>query len=142
MSTHFFAAPDFLDLLRFWDASRGDRALPVWHSDLGAVPPTLLPNLTVSDRRGEPTYAYVGAEVGRRWGGDLTGRRIYGGDALTGAHARYIKSLGDDTMARRAPIFSAAIYQPDATDLIMTGRLFVPFTDRDAGEPCFMLTMQ
>ncbi len=142
MSTHFFAAPDFLALLRFWEASRGSRELPAWQGDLGAVPRALLPNLTISDRRGgEPVYAYVGAEIARRWGGELTGRRIYR-DALTGAHARYIRSLGDDTIARRAPIFSAAIYQPDATRMIMTGRLFAPMTEPGSAAPCFLMTMQ
>jgi hypothetical protein len=140
MSTHFFAVPDFLELLRFWEASRGRRDVPRWDGDFGAVPRGLLANLTLSDRRGEPVYAYVGAEIQRRWGGNMTGRRIY--DVLTGAHARYIRSLGNDAIARRAPIFSAAIYQPDATRMIMTGRLFVPFADREAPEPCFLMTMQ
>jgi hypothetical protein len=142
MSSHFFAAPDFLELLRFWEASRGGHSLPAWHGDIDAVPRVLLPNLTVSDRRTkEPVYAYVGAEIRRRWGGDLAGQRIYA-DVLKGAHARYIRSLGDDTIARRVPIFSAAIYQPDATGMIMTGRLFAPFAEPDSATPCFLLTVQ
>jgi hypothetical protein len=141
MSTHFFTAPDFLGMLGFWEASRGDRALPAWHGDPGAVPAQLLRNMTISDRRGEPTYVYVGEAVVRRWGSDLTGKRIYR-EALTGAHARYIRSLADDTFERRAPIFSAAIYQPDPDDMMMTGRLFAPLTAPGSDEASFLMTMQ
>ncbi|MEJ0071794.1 MAG: hypothetical protein WDO24_27180 [Pseudomonadota bacterium] len=61
---------------------------------------------------------------------------------LTGAHSRYIKSLGDDVVARRAPIFSAAVYQPDNASVIMTGRLYVPFTHRGSDDPRIVLTLQ
>ncbi|MEJ0071795.1 MAG: hypothetical protein WDO24_27185 [Pseudomonadota bacterium] len=67
MTTHFFAAPDFLELLQFWDAMRGDRALPEWMDDMAAVPPALLPNLIVTSRP-DARYRYVGAECIRRWG--------------------------------------------------------------------------
>lgn len=140
MTTHFFAAPDFLELLQFWDAGREGSALPEWHDDLAAVPPPLLPNLVVSER---PTgvYRYVGSEIIRRWGSDPTGRRIYE-DVLTGAHRRYIKALSEDCLARRAPIFSAAVYQPDATSVIMTGRLHLPFTYQGSTEPRILFTLQ
>jgi hypothetical protein len=141
LTTHFFADPDFLELLQFWDASRGGRPLPDWSGDIGVMPRGLLPNLIISDRRGEPTYLYVGAECVRRWGSDPTGRRAYG-DVLRGAHARYLKSLSEETLARRAPIFSAAVYQPDAASMIMTGRLHAPFTYQGSAEPVMMVTLQ
>jgi hypothetical protein len=140
MTTHFFAAPDFLELLQFWDARRRGQALPEWTDDMAAVPPSLLPNLIVTSRP-EARYLYVGAECIRRWGGDPTGRLIYS-EVLTGAHARYIKSLGDDVVARRVPIFSAAVYQPDNASIIMTGRLYVPFTRGGSTEPRIVLTLQ
>ena len=140
MTTHFFAAPDFLELLQFWDAGRKGSALPEWQDDLTAVPAALLPNLVVTDRP-DTLYRYVGAEVVRRWGSDPTGRRIFD-EVLSGAHRRYIKSLGDECLSRRAPIFSAAVYQPDATSVIMTGRLYVPFTYRGSAEPRILLTLQ
>jgi hypothetical protein len=140
-TTHFFADPDFLELLQFWDASRGARPLPDWSGDIGVFPRSLLPNLIISDRRGEATYHYVGAACVRRWGSDPTGRRAYG-DVLRGAHAHYLHSLSAETLARRAPIFSVAVYQPDAADLLMTGRLHAPFTYRGSAEPCFLITVQ
>jgi hypothetical protein len=140
MTTHFFAAPDFLELLQFWDAARQGRALPEWHGDLAAVPAALLPNLVITDRP-DTLYRYVGAEIVRRWGSNPTGRHIYD-EVLTGAHRRYIKSLGDETLARRAPIFSAAVFQPDTTSVIMTGRLYAPFTYRGSTEPRILLTLQ
>ncbi len=141
LSTHFFADPDFLHLLRFWDASRHGRDLPDWNGDLGVVPPSILPNLIISDRRGPPTYHYVGAECVRRWGSDPTGRRAYG-DVLKGAHARYLHSLSAECLARRAPVFSTAVYEPTATDLVMTGRLHAPFTYQGSAEPAFLMTVQ
>lgn len=140
MTTHFFAVPDFLELLQFWDACRQGVPLPEWPDDLGLVPPALLPNLVISSRP-EARYLYVGAECMRRWGSDPTGRLIYS-EVLTGAHARYIKSLGDDCVTRRAPIFSAAVYQPDPANVIMTGRLYVPFTHHGSAEPRVVVTLQ
>jgi hypothetical protein len=141
LTTHFFADPDFLGFLRFWEDSRGGRALPDWSGDLGVVPRDLLPSLIVSDRRGEPTYHYVGAECVRRFGSDPTGRRAYG-DALHGAHARYLQSLSADALARSAPVFSAAVYQTDAAGLIMTGRVHAPFTHQGSRAAAFMFSMQ
>ena len=141
ITTHFFADPDFLELLQFWDASRGGRQLPDWSGDLGVMPRGLMPSLIISDRRAEPVYLYVGPECVRRWGSDPTGRPIFS-DVLTGAHRRYIQSVGDESMARRAPVFSTAIYQPDAANLIMTGRLYAPFTYRGSADPLMMFTLQ
>jgi hypothetical protein len=142
MTTHFFAAPDFLELLQFWDASRDGRPLPDWSGDIGVVPAPLLPNLVISDRRSEPfTYLYIGQEVVRRWGSDPTGKAMYD-DVLKGAHRDYIKSLGDAAMARRAPIFSAAVYQHDPEGVVMTGRIYAPFTYRGSAGPEMMMTLQ
>ncbi len=142
LTTHFFADPDFLELLQFWDASRGGRALPDWSGDVGVVPAGLLPNLIITDRRGpEPTYQYVGAECVRRWGADPTGQRIYT-DVLRGAHGRYIRSLGEQATAERAPIFSTAVYQPDAASVVMTGRLYAPFSQQGSPDCKAMMTLQ
>jgi len=140
MTSPFFAVPDFLELLQFWDAERKGRPLPEWQHDMARVPPLLLPNLIVSDRPAA-TYLYVGSECVRRWGGDPTGKRIYD-EVLSGAHSRYIKSLGDEAMARRAPIFSAAVYQPDSTNVIMTGRLYAPFAIPGSQDVRILLTLQ
>src|SRR5260221_2452771 len=141
MSNHFFAAPDFLELLQFWDASRGGRLLPDWSGDIAVIPAPLLPNLIVSDRRAEPfTYLYVGANCVQRWGSDPTGKPLY--DTLKGAHRDYIKSLGDEAMARQAPIFSAAVYQHDPERMVMTERIYAPFTYQGSAQPEMMMTLQ
>jgi hypothetical protein len=140
MTTHFFAVPDFLELLQFWDSQRRGHPLPEWQDDMSLVPPSLLPNLVVSIRP-DARYVYVGAECVRRWGSDPTGKLIYT-EVLSGAHARYIKTLGEETVARRAPIFSAAVYQTDPTNVIMTGRLYVPFTYQGSIAPRIILTLQ
>jgi hypothetical protein len=138
--TQFFAEPDFLALLRFWDDSRKGGALPQWDGELGAIPEALLPNLIIEERGPEPVYRYLGAELTRRWGEDVTGHRLYG-DVLKGAHGQYIRSLDEDAAQRRAPIFSAAVYQM-GDDLLMTCRLFAPFAAPGAGEAGFIFALQ
>lgn len=144
LNSHFFADADFLELLRFWETMRDGRALPDWDGDLGVIPRVLLPNLIISNRiSGEPVYRYVGATCVRRFGRDPTGERAYA-DALRGAHARYLRSLSEETLTRRAPIFSAAIYQPDAdlSDMLMTGRLHAPFTFQGSADPVVLMAVQ
>jgi hypothetical protein len=141
MSLDLFAEPDFLALLRFWENSRRGRDLPSWNGDPARLPRVLLPNVVISERHPEPVYAYVGHECARRWGGDVTGRHLYD-EVLTGPLARYIRSLEEDALARRAPIFSAAIYGRDENDLILTGRLFAPFTDELSPTPCYVMGVQ
>jgi hypothetical protein len=141
LTTHFFADPELVGLLRYWDAARAGRALPEWRGDVGALPPDLLPNLIVADFRGEPTYRYMGVECARLWGGNPTGRRIFT-DVLRGAQGRYLRSLADEMFARRAPVFSAAVYQASSVGVVMTGRVMTPFTWNGSAEPCFLLTVQ
>jgi hypothetical protein len=124
MLRHFFSAPDFLNSLRFWDASRTAPGNAVLHDDLSRVPFGLLPNLIVADWSPEPRYRYVGRECVSRFGADPTGRPLVA--ALGGAYARYIRSLGDDVLARREPIFSSCIFEV-GDELMVTGRLFTPF---------------
>ena len=44
--------------------------------------------------------------------------------------------------ARRAPIFSAAVYESTTAGVVMTARLMAPFTYEGSAEPCFLLTVQ
>ena len=141
LTAPFFADPDFLDLLRFWEASRGSRTLPDWNGDLAVIPRGVLPNLIISDRRDQPTYLYVGDECIRRIGSDPTGRRAYG-DLLQGAHAHYIHSLSAAALAHAAPVFSAAVYEPNPASLVMTGRVHAPFTYRGSAEAQMMFCVQ
>jgi hypothetical protein len=140
ITTHFFADRDFLELLRFWEASRGGQPLPDWSGDIAVIPRSLLPNLIISDRRAEPVYHYVGEVSARRFGSDPTGQLVFT-DVLQGTHRRYIWSIGAEALARRTPVFSTAIYQ-DAEDMVVTGRLYAPFTYRGSSAPLMLLTVQ
>ncbi len=126
MFRHFFAAPDFLTLLRFWDESRTASHLAVWNGDLALVPAELLPNLIVADWPGVPRYRYIGADCVSRFGGDPTGRPIP--ETLGGGYGAYIRSLGDEVIARRQPIFSTSVFEV-GEELMVSGRLFAPFSD-------------
>jgi hypothetical protein len=140
MPTHFFAAPDFLGLLRFWDEARDADLLPEWRGDMAALPAALHDNLIISERHPDPVYRYVGAECQRRWGGDPTGQKVAA--TLKGEHGRYVLALCDETLARGAPIFSAAVYQTDDLSMIMTGRLMVPFIPSGGAQPSVAMGVQ
>lgn len=140
MAERFLAEPEFVRLLRFWVDCRGARSVPEWDGDLGHVPRSLLPNLIITERRPDPVYRYVGPECVSTLGSDPTGRRIYE-EVLRGAHNRYIRSVAEDTLARRAPIFSAAIYRA-REELLTSFRLLVPFTDPGATATRFIFSLQ
>lgn len=138
MLRHFFSAPDFLNLLRLWEQSRTAPVCPAWNNDLTVVPLDLLPNLVVVDWAGGPRYRYVGSECISRYGDDPSGRPL--AVTLGGAYAKYILSLGDETIARREPIFSASIFEV-GDELMVTGRLFTPFVSAGAGEPDIIVSV-
>jgi hypothetical protein len=139
MTTHLFAAPEFLGLLRFWDEQRGARALPEWRGDLTGLAEALHANLIIADGT-PPVYRYAGSEVIRRWGSPITGRPVF--EVLQGGHARYIRSLYLDTISRALPIFSAAAFQIDDLTMMMTGRLFAPFARPGETAPSVMMSVQ
>jgi hypothetical protein len=141
MPTDFFAEPDFLALLRFWEEARGGAGLPAWDGDLARVPSSLRPNLIVSDRRGaEPVYVHVGPEAVRRWGPDPSAKPVY--TVLKGVHARYIRALGDEAFERCAPVFSASVYRLADEALLLTGRLLAPFAAPGGEAPAFVMAVQ
>ena len=139
MLRHFFSSPDFLTLLRFWDTGRSPSGGAAWDGDLARVPPELLANLIVVDWRGEPRYRYIGGECVSRFGGDPTGRSVVA--TLGGAYALYIRSLGDEAIARREPVFSACLFEV-GDELMVTGRLFTPFAEGGADEPTTIMSLQ
>jgi hypothetical protein len=138
MLRHFFSAPDFFNLLRFWDANRAATGLVALNDDLAHVPSELLPNLIIVDWGDEPRYRYIGSECVSRFGDDPTGRPLVA--TLGGAYANYIRSLGDETLARREPIFSASIFEV-GDELMVTGRLFTPFAAAGADEPTIIVSV-
>src|SRR5258708_22958662 len=100
MLHNFFAAPDFIALLRFWDRVRAASGVAVWDGDFAIVPAELLPNLIVAAWSPVPVYRYVGRECADRFGADPTGLPVL--ETLGGAYGRYIRTLGDEVMERRA----------------------------------------
>jgi hypothetical protein len=136
----FFREPAFLGLLRFWLESQSGRDLPDWKDDLSLVPQDILPNLIIEIRNPDPIYQFVGAACAQWWGEDVTGRHIYG-EVLLSVYGRYIRSLEEETLARHAPIFSEAIFEL-GSDMLMTGRLFAPFTHHGSAEPSVIFGLQ
>jgi hypothetical protein len=140
MFRHFFAAPDFLALLRFWDGSRLVSGHAVWNGDIALVPAELRPNLIVADWLATPRYRYVGGECVSRFGADPTGQPVLptlGG----GAYTSYIGSLGDDVIARELPIFSTSVFEV-GDELMVSGRVFTPFSDGEGKAPGIILSLQ
>jgi hypothetical protein len=140
MFRHFFAAPDFLAMLRLWEASRIASGPAVWNGDLALVPAELRPNLIVVDWLGAPRYRYVGSECIARFGADPTGHPVLatlGG----GAYAAYVGSLGDEAIARAQPIFSTSVFE-FGEELMVSGRLFAPFGDAVGKPPGMILSVQ
>jgi hypothetical protein len=140
MPTHFFAVPDFLGLLRFWDEGRHGRPLPEWTGDPASIPDALRPNIVIADGGPDFVYRYVGAQCVRWWGSDATGRTF--DSVLAGAIRDYIRSLCRDAEAHRRPIFSAAVYQADDGSTIPTGRLFAPFTPVGSADASVLISVQ
>jgi hypothetical protein len=137
MFRHFFAAPDFLTMLRFWETSRTGAGPAVWNGDLARLPAELLPNLIVVDWLGTPRYRYIGNECVARFGSDATGQPL--ATTLGGTYAAYIGSLGDEAIARGQPIFSTSVFEV-GEELMVSGRLFTPFTDDAAKPPGIILS--
>ncbi len=137
MLRNFFAAPDFLRLLRFWESRRGGAALADWDGDVSAIPAELLPNLIILDELPDARYRYVGAACTRRFGGDTTGRKV--AETLGPAYGGYIRSLIEDALLRRAPVFSASVLQIEP-EVMLTGRLFAPFALRGSPEPRIVMS--
>ncbi len=139
MLHNFFAAPDFLALLRFWDRVRAASGVAVWDGDFAIVPAELLPNLIVAAWSPVPVYRYVGRECADRFGADPTGLPVL--ETLGGAYGRYIRTLGDEVIERRAPIFSASVLEV-GDEVTVTGRLFAPFAAAPAAAPSMVMSVQ
>ena len=94
-------------LYEYWDDKRGARAMPA-RGDLDPADlKRMLPHLILIDVVADPRryiYRLVGTREVELRGSDPTGKRIHG-EAMSGAHSRYIRSIAEETMSRRAPIF-------------------------------------
>ena len=99
MLRKFFASPNFLGLLRFWDESRAANGVPDWNGELSAIPADLLPRLIIVQRRDALTYHYVGAENVAQFGRDPTGRSI--SETLSREYADYISDIIESTLQNR-----------------------------------------
>src|SRR5258708_4786471 len=53
-----------------------------------------------------------------------------------------MRSIREAALSQSAPVFSAAVYQPNPAVLVMTGRVHTPFTYRGSTEALMMFTLQ
>src|SRR5882762_4273631 len=137
MLRNFFASPNFLALLRFWDDARAGRAVPDWTGDLAAVPANLVQRLVIVERREALIYRHVGILNQRQFDRDPTGATV--ADTLSAEYAAYLADLTDSALAGAAPVFSSSILRRG--DLIKrTGRLVAPFTLRGSPAPCLTMS--
>jgi hypothetical protein len=140
MYRRFFAQPDFVGFLRFWHSGRVGLGPPLWSGGEQGLPTSFLPNLIIAEGEVSPIYRYVGAECTRRFGCNVTGRRVFG-QGLTGAYEGYVRSLYAEVIGRGAPVFSAAIFHI-RDSVITTGRLFAPVLLGRTGGPLGVAGLQ
>jgi hypothetical protein len=119
-----------LAFLDYWDARRGDRAVPD-RADIDPVeiPPRLLPHLLlgeISEPGARLRYRVVGTELVRRFGREPTGR--YADEVLGKSQYAYFTSLIRDLCIERCPVYSEARFDWDAGGHVVTSRLLVPLT--------------
>jgi hypothetical protein len=137
MLRDFFASPNFLALLRFWDSARAGANRPDWNGELSSIPADLLPRLVIVERHKTLTYRYLGIEKKRQFGRDPTGATIAA--TLSPEYAAYITDLIETSLAGAAPVFSCSILHRD--NLIKrTGRLVAPFTLRGSPSPTLIMS--
>jgi hypothetical protein len=127
MDLGYFTDPRFLALLRFWEAQRGGRAVPVWREDTqAAFPAEIAPWLVAARYEGSVgTYFCVGAECVGRFGVDPTGRRT--DEFLAGGMLRYVSDMARAAREQEAPVFSYCLYGVPGEEGIRTARVFAPF---------------
>jgi hypothetical protein len=138
MLRDFFASPNFLTLLRFWDGARAGRAVPDWDGDLAAIPANLLPRTVIVERSGEAlTYRYLGTYNKNQFGRDPTGTTI--AETLSPEYAAYLADLTAAALAGATPVFSCSVLHRD--NLVKrTGRLVAPFTFRGSPSPSVVMS--
>src|SRR5690348_1518306 len=121
MLRDFFASPNFIALLRFWDAARAGQAVPDWDGDVAAIPAHLRERVVIVERRGANLiYRYLGIHNRKRFGRDPTGDTV--AETLDGNYTAYLADLTEAVLAGAAPVFSCSVLRRN--DLIRrTGRL-------------------
>jgi hypothetical protein len=137
MLRHFFASPNFLALLRFWEGARAGRVVPDWNGDIAAIPANLLPRIVIVERREAVIYRYLGSLNKRQFGWDPTGATV--AETLSPGYAAYLTDLVETALTGAAPVFSSSVLHQD--DLIRrTGRLVAPFTLQGSPAPCVTMS--
>ncbi len=67
----------------------------------------------------------VGTDMVSAWGADFTGKYLH--EVMQGDYHDFIRSLFDDCIARRAPIYSHSRFQWDRGRAVDTRRIMLPF---------------
>jgi hypothetical protein len=139
MLRNFFASPNFLRLLRFWEASRADGGAAAWGGNISAIPAELQPRLVIVERVAAERliYRFVGSENVSQFGRDPTGQSVR--EILSPEYAAYIEDIIGITLDRAAPVFSSSVLYLD-TRVKSTGRLVAPFALRGASKPTLIMS--
>ncbi len=90
---------------------------------------------------GRICYRLVGTDMVSAWGADFTGKYLH--EVMQGDYHDFIRSLFDDCIARRSPIYSHSRFQWDRGRAVDTRRIMLPFarSERPA-EVGFVLVSQ
>jgi hypothetical protein len=138
MLRDFFASPNFLALLRFWDSARIGAAVPDWNGKLSSIPAHLLQRLVIVERRKAAlVYRYLGTHNQQRFGRDPTGASI--AETLSAEYAAYLTDLTESVLSGAAPVFSCSILRQGGL-IRRTGRLVAPFTLCGSAPPRLMMS--
>ena len=121
MLRDFFASPNFLALLRFWERARAGTTVPDWNGELSSIPAHLLQRLVIVERRETAlVYRYLGTHNRRRFGRDPTGATI--AETLSAEYAAYLTDLIETVLAGAAPVFSCLVQHPASRQPRQTDR--------------------
>lgn len=133
ISRHDIAGRDIEAALDYWDDLRGDRVAPTRAEfKVDALPPKLIPSMSLIDFVGEPVdfyYRFFGSNMVQVSGMELTGKRYYA-DNVQGYGFINAKLL-PELIRRKEPIFHIVQWQSIRGLTYETRSARLPLADDD-----------